>query len=199
MAAATGCRQCLGFPTRSLQRGRRCWSGISGAAFSRMSPTHQPTANFDPLQSKPTQLVASGLEAVRVMREVEARGGHVCGMAQVNGQNGRWRLSIQWPEPKLFSLKPSDKSACFDQCFADAGQECGQGNGPAILGPRCPIHADEELAVGKSGTNQQDFEIFISTIVLDRNSQVRSHKSMVAEGILRNNRARCRARPVVYQ
>jgi len=58
----------------------------------------------------------------------------------------------------------------FHKCLSDAGQEFGQRNGSAILGPRCPIHADKELASRKPGALEQDFEIFATAIILDRNS-----------------------------
>jgi len=53
----------------------------------------------------------------------------------------------------------------FDQRLADAGQECGDGHGSSVGWPRPAIHAHEELTVGKIGTKQQDFEIFVAAML----------------------------------
>ena len=39
----------------------------------------------------------------------------------------------------------------FDQGFADAGEQFGERDGAAILGPGCAIHAHKELAMRKNG------------------------------------------------
>jgi hypothetical protein len=51
-------------------------------------------------------------------------------------------------------------------------------------GPRFAIHPNKELPVfGKPNPRKLDFEVFVSVIILDRNSQVRFHKLMVAIGM----------------
>ena len=89
----------------------------------------------------------------------------------------------------------SSISTGLDECFAQAGEQLGQGNGTAIVGPRCPVHADIELAVRKNGTFQQNFKIFIAAIVFDRNSQICFHKFMLTGSVIQNNLARACARP----
>jgi hypothetical protein len=51
--------------------------------------------------------------------------------------------------------------------------------------------------VRRKGTFKQDFEIFISPIILDRNSQICFHKAMLTGRVIRNNRAWVCARSVV--
>ena len=90
----------------------------------------------------------------------------------------------------------ADSLSNLNECFTKSGQEFDYRNGSAIFGPRCPIHADVELPVRRKGTFEEDFEIFISTIILDRNSQVCFHKGMVTGRVRKTNRAQGRARPV---
>ena len=82
------------------------------------------------------------------------------------------------------------------QGFADAGEQLGEGDGTAILGPGCAIHAHKELAVRKYGALELDFEIFIPVKILDRNSQVCFHRTMITGMVIKTNRARFRAQPV---
>jgi hypothetical protein len=64
------------------------------------------------LSTKPSVIEACGMDAVAAINEIKSRGGHVFGMAQVNGQNGRWRLSIHWPQPGQGELMiPTRKAA----------------------------------------------------------------------------------------
>ncbi|MGA2686150.1 MAG: hypothetical protein ABSF51_13985 [Verrucomicrobiota bacterium] len=56
--------------------------------------------NLNELETKPSVLEVSGLDTVAVINEIKARGGQVCGMTQVSGQNGRWKLSIHWAQPE---------------------------------------------------------------------------------------------------
>jgi hypothetical protein len=60
----------------------------------------------------------------------------------------------------------------FDQRLADTGQESDEGHGSSVGWPRRAAHAHEELTVSKIGAKQQDFEIFVAAMVLDRNSQI---------------------------
>ena len=82
----------------------------------------------------------------------------------------------------------------LNQGFSEAGEQFGEGNGVAMLGPRSAIHTHVELAVRRKSTMEQNFKIFISVIILDRNSQVCFHKAMVTDRVMKANRARCRAR-----
>jgi len=82
------------------------------------------------------------------------------------------------------------RSSSFDQGFADAGEQFSERDGAAIFGPRCAIHAHIELAVRKNGTMEQNFEIFIPVIILDRNSQVCFHRCMITGRVVKTNHAR---------
>ena len=78
----------------------------------------------------------------------------------------------------------------FDQRLAEAGQESGEGHGASVGWPRCAIHAHEELTMSKIGTKQEDFEIFVTAIILDRNTQIFFHKVMLTATVIKINRAR---------
>ena len=66
-----------------------------------------------------------------------------------------------------------------------------------LVRPGRAVHRDEEAARGERGRKQEDFEVFISAIMLYRNSQVCFHKGMVTGEIMKVSRARRHARPVV--
>lgn len=83
----------------------------------------------------------------------------------------------------------------FDEGFADAGEQFGEGDGSAIFGPGCAIHAHIELAVRKNGALELDFEIFVPVKILDRNSEVCFHRCMITGRVVKTNRARGRAQP----
>jgi hypothetical protein len=84
------------------------------------------------------------------------------------------------------------------QGFAQSGQQAGEGNRPAVFGPRITVHSDEELARGgKRGSDKLDFEVFVMVKILDRNSQICFHKAMIAGRVIKTNCARSRARPAV--
>ena len=51
-----------------------------------------------------------------------------------------------------------------------------------------------KLAVRRKGALDENFEVFVAAIILDRNSQVCFHKDMVAAEVMKINRARCCAR-----
>lgn len=57
------------------------------------------------------------------------------------------------------------------------------------FGPRRAIHALEELAVGESGEDQQDYEVFASATILDRNWDILFINSCVSENFVEYNRA----------
>ena len=44
---------------------------------------------------------------------------------------------------------------------------------------------------------EKDFKVFVSAVILDRNSQICFHKDMATEMVMKTNHARSRARPVV--
>jgi hypothetical protein len=50
--------------------------------------------------------------------------------------------------------------------------------------------------VRKYGALELDFEIFIPVKILDRNSQVCFHRTMITGMVIKTNRARFRAQPV---
>jgi hypothetical protein len=64
-----------------------------------------------------------------------------------------------------------------------------QQGGPAI-------DANQELAGGERGPKREDFQIFSSAIIFDRNSRICFHKCMETGALPKTNRARCRARTV---
>lgn len=82
---------------------------------------------------------------------------------------------------------------CFDQRFAQRGEQPGEGNRATVLGPRLAVHADEELSGRERSAEQENSEVFVTAIILDRNSQVCFHNGMVEEGFTKASRARDRA------
>jgi hypothetical protein len=62
-----------------------------------------------------------------------------------------------------------------------------------VLRPGLAVHADEVLSGRERETQQEKLEIFVSAIVLDRDSQVCFPKDMVKEAFTKVSRARCRA------
>ena len=81
----------------------------------------------------------------------------------------------------------------FHKGFAECGEQTREGNRSGVLGPRDAVHPHPELAGrGERDMNELDFEVFISFIILDRNSQVCFHKGMIAARLTKANRAqRC--------
>jgi hypothetical protein len=68
-----------------------------------------------------------------------------------------------------------------------------------ILRPRFAVHLDPELAGGGEWhPDKLDFEILVAPIILDRNSQVRFHKTMKTKATRKISRARACARTVAY-
>jgi hypothetical protein len=65
--------------------------------------------------------------------------------------------------------------AGFDQRLAQGGENPGERNRLTRFGPGLAVHADEELAGGEWSRAQEDFEIFIFSMILDGNSQVGFH------------------------
>ena len=58
------------------------------------------------------------------------------------------------------------------------------------------MDASQELAGGERRPKPEDFQIFSSAIILDRNSRICFHKCMETGALPKTNRARCRARTV---
>jgi hypothetical protein len=68
----------------------------------------------------------------------------------------------------------------FHQGLAESSQQPREGNWSAVFGPRDTVHPDPELAgSGKGDVNKLDFEVFVSAIILDRNSQICFHNPMI--------------------
>ena len=75
-------------------------------------------------------------------------------------------------------MQTSDR---LNQRLAERGQQTREGNRAVIFGPRLAVHLHPELTLaGEGNPHELDFEVFIARIILDRNSQVRFHKLMVA-------------------
>jgi hypothetical protein len=64
-----------------------------------------------------------------------------------------------------------------------------QQGGPAM-------DANQELAGGERRPKREDFQIFSSAIILDRNSRICFHKCVETGALPKSNRARWRARSV---
>ena len=60
--------------------------------------------------------------------------------------------------------------------------------------PRLARHADQVAPALKGRAIQQDFEVLISAVIFDRNSQVGLHKLRKNQPLAKVNRARARAR-----
>ena len=69
----------------------------------------------------------------------------------------------------------------------------GRRHRTASLGPPLPVHPRKELA-RPGRLEQQNLQRFVTAIILDRNSQVRFHKSMKKGLLTKINRACVRAR-----
>ena len=90
-----------------------------------------------------------------------------------------------------------------DRLFEQAGQKYAEAvrikpdNHEAHFNLAC-IAAHTKVARGrKRDVNKLDFEIFVPVIILDRNSQVCFHRSLITGRVTKPNRARCHARPIV--
>ena len=78
-------------------------------------------------------------------------------------------------------------STRFHQRLTERRQQPGQGHRAAVLGPRHAIHPHPELAGRREGNLRQlDFEVFMPTIIFDRNSQVRFHKPMLTKAAVKS-------------
>jgi hypothetical protein len=81
-----------------------------------------------------------------------------------------------------------------NQGFSQCCQHPRNAPWPAILRPPLPVHPDHEPARRKWWSRQQHLQVFISAVVLDRNSQVCFHNHRQAEQLTKVNRAPPRAR-----
>src|SRR6266436_2092512 len=77
--------------------------------------------------------------------------------------------------------------------LAQGRKDLGQRHRPAPLAPRFTIQTHKEL-VRPGSAKQQNLQRFVPAIILDRNSQVRFHKSMKTGPLTKINHARERAR-----
>jgi len=90
-----------------------------------------------------------------------------------------------------------------DRLFEQAGQKYAEA--VRIKPDKHEVHfnlaciaAHTKVARGrKRDVNKLDFEIFVPVIILDRNSQVCFHGSLITGRVTKTNRARCHARPIV--
>src|ERR1035437_1264787 len=80
------------------------------------------------------------------------------------------------------------------QCLAQGGYQPGQRYRTAARRPRVPIHPHQELPARIRQTEKHDLEVFISVIILNRNSQVGLHNLMKTATLTKVNRARASAR-----
>ena len=89
---------------------------------------------------------------------------------------------------------PLATSTSPDQGLAQSGHHPRYRHRFAACRPLFPVHPDKELSWPERDAQAQDLEVFASTIILDRNSQVGFHKSMLAKGAMKTNRAHWCAR-----
>jgi hypothetical protein len=86
------------------------------------------------------------------------------------------------------------RRAGLDQRLAQGSQQPRDARRPATSGPRPPVQAHEESPRRERRSEPQDLEVFISSIIFDRNSQVCLHKPRQPQPLTETNRARQRAR-----
>lgn len=60
--------------------------------------------NID-LDAKPRRVLTTRWDTLLSIGKINLAGGRVTDMVQVPGQHRRYRLSIQWPEPKPSTLR----------------------------------------------------------------------------------------------
>ena len=78
------------------------------------------------------------------------------------------------------------RSSRFDQRFAERRQHPRERDRLAALWPRLAIHFDPELARRRERHPRKlHLEIFVPGIILDRNSEVRFHKSMLTKATVK--------------
>jgi hypothetical protein len=84
--------------------------------------------------------------------------------------------------------------ASLHQRLPQRGQQPRHARRSAIPGPRAPVHAHEKPTRREWRPKQQHLQLFISSIIFNRNSQVCLHNPLEAEQLANVNRARPRAR-----
>jgi hypothetical protein len=92
---------------------------------------------------------------------------------------------------RSYGLAPASGS---NQGFSQCCQHQRNAHWPAILRPPLPVHPNHEPARRKWWSKQQHLQTFISTVILDRNSQVCFHNHTQTQQLTKVNRARPRAR-----
>jgi hypothetical protein len=80
-----------------------------------------------------------------------------------------------------------------DQRPSQSRQQSRNAYRPAILRPRLPVHPDHKPPRRKWRPKQQHLQIYISSVILDSNSQVCFHNYMQTAPLTKVNRARRRA------
>ena len=91
----------------------------------------------------------------------------------------KFRLTDSGKTPR--AAAPAGRLEFFHEGFAERRQQAREGNRTTVFGPRLAVHPHPKLpARRKRDAHQQDFEIFLVATVLDRNSQICFHNTMVA-------------------
>ena len=89
---------------------------------------------------------------------------------------------------------PQSMAGSLDHRLAQRRQQSREAHRPTTPRPGRPIHLHHESPARKRRAEQQDFQILISSVILDRNSQLCFHNHTEAELLTEVNRARGRAR-----
>ena len=77
--------------------------------------------------------------------------------------------------------------------FAQSGKQPRHGYGTAIGWPGAAIHAHPVTSWRERQPQERHAEDFVSASILDRNSQVRFHETIVTSNVTKVSRARLRA------
>jgi hypothetical protein len=85
------------------------------------------------------------------------------------------------------------------QGLSQSRQQSRNAHRPAILRPPLPVHPNHKPPRGKRRSEQQYPQIYISSVILDRNSQVCFHNYVQTEPFTKVNRARRLARSLAEQ
>jgi hypothetical protein len=101
----------------------------------------------------------------------------------------------RWPAPRpagrtLHAALAKSRRAGPDQRLPQRGQQPRYARRPATSGPRPPIHAHQKSPRRERRPKQQNLELFISSIIFDRNSQVCLHNYRQTQPFTKINRAR---------
>ncbi len=86
------------------------------------------------------------------------------------------------------------RHAGLDDRLAQRSEPPRHARRPSLPGPRPPVHPHQQPPRREQQPEPEDLQVSISSIILDRNSQVCLHKRMEPQPITEMNRARGRAR-----